>query len=236
MSIDEQLRILALKEMAIVQIKDRYKPKQETTHTRRRIAQASRSCSEIIVQEISGAASNTRTNRQRTNSNPRDQAIETIRAKRRSSSEVVKIDSRRYDSSVSASIWSFVNEVKQNVLSSLSEEDLTVSNDFDVDDQVLIFHFQATGIGNLVATRIQEAEELGKKIIVFSSSGGNAGLAAAYAAKYYKVECTVVLPEVTKPEVVDKLKGLGLMLFFTVLIGEKPTRTCEKLSLKNQRR
>ncbi|CAD1811326.1 Pyridoxal-phosphate dependent enzyme family protein [Candida parapsilosis] len=70
--------------------------------------------------------------------------------------------------------------------------------------------FKLRGIGNLVATRIQEAEELGKnKIIVFSSSGGNAGLAAAYAAKYYKVECTVVLPEVTKPEVVDKLKGLG---------------------------
>ena len=41
--------------------------------------------------------------------------------------------------SVSASIWSFVNEVKQNVLSSLSEEDLTVSNDFDVDDQSIDF-------------------------------------------------------------------------------------------------
>lgn len=96
--------------------------------------------------------------------------------------------------------------------------------------------FKLRGIGNLVATRIQEAEELGKnKIIVFSSSGGNAGLAAAYAAKYYKVECTVVLPEVTKPEVVDKLRGLGLMLFFTVLIGEKPTRTCEKLSLKESK-
>ena len=61
-----------------------------------------------------------------------------------------------------------------------------------------------------MAKRIQEAKALGKKkIIVFSSSGGNAGLAAAYAARYYDVECTVVLPEATKPEVVEKLHGLG---------------------------
>ena len=70
--------------------------------------------------------------------------------------------------------------------------------------------FKLRGIGYLVAKRIQEAKALGKKkIIVFSSSGGNAGLAAAYAARYYDVECTVVLPEATKPEVVEKLHGLG---------------------------
>ncbi|CCG23639.1 Cha1 protein [Candida orthopsilosis Co 90-125] len=70
--------------------------------------------------------------------------------------------------------------------------------------------FKLRGIGYLVATRIQEAKELGKnKIIVFSSSGGNAGLAAAFAARYYDVKCTVVLPEATKRGVVEKLGGLG---------------------------
>jgi len=248
MSIDEQLRILALKEMAIVQIKDQIQSLNKKLHTQegelhklREVVQKS------LYQEISGAASNTRTNRQRTNSNPRDQAIETIRAKRRSSSGALQQEPNNEESgkpsklwsgltkplnmlqqfdtmiqnefekslvldkekqqqteqkrqqqqhlqrqrprdhtrvshqlrssedsiastvsissplqsrapqslseyrggqdrqsddmiqSVSASIWSFVNEVKQNVLSSLSEEDLTVSNDFDVDDQSIDF-------------------------------------------------------------------------------------------------
>ncbi|KAI5957435.1 hypothetical protein CANMA_004439 [Candida margitis] len=70
--------------------------------------------------------------------------------------------------------------------------------------------FKLRGIGYQVATKIQEAKDLGKdKVIVFSSSGGNAGLAAAYAARHYNVECTVVLPQATKPEVLDKLHGLG---------------------------
>ncbi|KAI5949232.1 CHA1 [Candida theae] len=77
--------------------------------------------------------------------------------------------------------------------------------------------FKLRGIGYLVATKVQEARELGKqKIVVFSSSGGNAGLAAAYAARFYEAECTVVLPKATKPGVVDKLSALGAR---TVLHG-----------------
>lgn len=252
MSIDDQLRILALKEMAIVQIKDQIQSLNRKLHTEedelhklREVVQRS------LYQEISGAASNTanKANRQRTNSNPRDQAIESIRAKRRSSSgtaihldpdltedggkssklwsgltkpfnmlqqfdtmiqnefeKSLILDKERQQQSqqtlqrlqhlqrqrpreqarnthqlhnsedsttsigsissplqsrtaqtlpdyknsedrqsddmiqtVSASIWSFVNDVKQNVLSSLNEEELAVSNDFEVDDRTIDF-------------------------------------------------------------------------------------------------
>ncbi|KAG5418974.1 TDA11 [Candida metapsilosis] len=236
MSIDEQLRILALKEMAIVQRKEQI----QNLHKKLRSEEA---------------ASNTanKSNRQRTNSNPRDQAIESIKAKRRSSSGAtqqlesspvednkrsskiwsgltkplnmlqqfdtmlqnefekslvldkerqqqqeqqtrhpeqhiqqqhlqrqsardpnrVSYQSRSSEDSmnsnsaitsplqsgtsqtlseyrnnqdrhsddmihtVSASIWSFVNDVKENVLASLNEEDTNGSNDFGVDDQII---------------------------------------------------------------------------------------------------
>lgn len=70
--------------------------------------------------------------------------------------------------------------------------------------------FKLRGIGNLVGHSITEARELGKmEVEVFSSSGGNAGLAAAYASRHYGVPCTVVLPTTSKPEVIEKLKELG---------------------------
>ena len=70
--------------------------------------------------------------------------------------------------------------------------------------------FKLRGIGYLVARKIEEAEKLNKKsIIVFSSSGGNAGLAAAYAARFFNVKCTVVLPKVSKANVIAKLEELG---------------------------
>ncbi|KAI5957428.1 TDA11 [Candida margitis] len=260
MSIDDQLRILALKEMAIVQIKDqiqslnaKLRAEEGELHKLREVVQRS------LYQEISGAASNTanKVNRQRTDSNPRDQAIESIRAKRRSSSgaslgqeqsttedggkpsklwsgltkpfnmlqqfdtmlqnefeKSLVLDKERQESqnqqqqkqqqqkqqlqpqlqpqrsreqtrsshqsrnsedstastgsissplryqtaqtltdyrnsearrsddmiqTVSSSIWSFVNDVKQNVLSSLNEEEMAVSDGFDVDDQSIDF-------------------------------------------------------------------------------------------------
>lgn len=70
--------------------------------------------------------------------------------------------------------------------------------------------FKLRGLGNLVGHSITEATKLGKTgVEVFSSSGGNAGLAAAYASKHYGVPCTVVLPTISKPVVVDMLKELG---------------------------
>lgn len=67
--------------------------------------------------------------------------------------------------------------------------------------------FKLRGIGHLVQKSILEAVSAGKtNIHVFASSGGNAGLAAAYSAKFYKVKCTVVVPVIAKPFVVQKLR------------------------------
>lgn len=40
---------------------------------------------------------------------------------------------------------------------------------------------------------------------MLASSGGNAGLAAAYASKFYNVACLVCLPTITKPHIITKL-------------------------------
>ncbi|KAK6204684.1 tryptophan synthase beta subunit-like PLP-dependent enzyme [Scheffersomyces amazonensis] len=70
--------------------------------------------------------------------------------------------------------------------------------------------FKLRGIGHLIQVSIDKAKSLGKdKVEVFSSSGGNAGLAAAYAAKYYHVQCTVVLPIISKPVIIEKLESIG---------------------------
>lgn len=67
--------------------------------------------------------------------------------------------------------------------------------------------FKLRGIGHLVQKSIQEALSLGRtKIHVFASSGGNAGLAAAYAARFYGIGCTVVVPVIAKTFVVAKLR------------------------------
>lgn len=70
--------------------------------------------------------------------------------------------------------------------------------------------FKLRGIGHLVQKSIQEARENGEtEIHVVASSGGNAGLAAAYSAKHFGVECTVIVPSVTMPHVIEKLRSLG---------------------------
>ncbi|XP_053375571.1 serine dehydratase-like [Mercenaria mercenaria] len=61
--------------------------------------------------------------------------------------------------------------------------------------------FKIRGIGNL----IKKASQHGCKKIV-CASGGNAGLAAAYAAKTLGVPATIVLPQSTPGFVADKLR------------------------------
>lgn len=61
--------------------------------------------------------------------------------------------------------------------------------------------FKIRGIGNLC----QKAKESGCKRIV-CASGGNAGLAAAYAAKQLGLPATIVLPTSTPQFVADKLR------------------------------
>ncbi|CAK9440376.1 uncharacterized protein LODBEIA_P44760 [Lodderomyces beijingensis] len=72
--------------------------------------------------------------------------------------------------------------------------------------------FKLRGIGHLVKQSIEKAQRSGvplNKIHVFASSGGNAGLAAAYSAQFYKVACTVVIPTIAKPVIQAKLKSYG---------------------------
>lgn len=67
--------------------------------------------------------------------------------------------------------------------------------------------FKLRGIGHLIHKSIEDARinNPQKEIHVFASSGGNAGLAAAYLAFFYKVKCTVVLPVIAKAVVTNKL-------------------------------
>ncbi|XP_043188057.1 serine dehydratase-like [Amphibalanus amphitrite] len=64
--------------------------------------------------------------------------------------------------------------------------------------------FKLRGIGHLC----EEARAAGCTEVV-SSSGGNAGLAAAYAARSLQMSCTVFTPRSTPAMVVDKLRAEG---------------------------
>lgn len=55
----------------------------------------------------------------------------------------------------------------------------------------------------------QAYEQYGDKTYIVTSSGGNAGLAAATAAKTLGVKCTVIVPRKTEAAVVQMLKDLG---------------------------
>lgn len=75
--------------------------------------------------------------------------------------------------------------------------------------------FKLRGIGRLIQASIQRAirsnEDI-SKLHVFASSGGNAGLAAAYLARFYGIRCTVALPTVSKANVRAKLELYGAKL------------------------
>lgn len=70
--------------------------------------------------------------------------------------------------------------------------------------------FKLRGMSLLIAQAIEAAEKEGKEHVeVYSSSGGNAGMAAALAASKHSKKCTVVLPKTTKQTSIDKLKDFG---------------------------
>lgn len=78
--------------------------------------------------------------------------------------------------------------------------------------------FKLRGMSFLVEKSITEARAAGnQKIHVFTSSGGNAGIAAAYAAKFHGVQCTVVLPKTVKKASLEQLTALGAQ---TIVYGE----------------
>ncbi|SCU95278.1 LANO_0E09868g1_1 [Lachancea nothofagi CBS 11611] len=72
--------------------------------------------------------------------------------------------------------------------------------------------FKSRGISHLIAKakRKNDLEKNGEnKLAVYTSSGGNAGLAAATAAKSIGLGCTVVVPKLTKHRMIEKIKSAG---------------------------
>jgi L-serine/L-threonine ammonia-lyase len=69
--------------------------------------------------------------------------------------------------------------------------------------------FKSRGIGNLIHHQATLNSSSPKPLHFYCSSGGNAGLAAAHAAKTLGYPCTVVLPVSTEASMVAKLKNAG---------------------------
>lgn len=73
--------------------------------------------------------------------------------------------------------------------------------------------FKSRGIGHLISEKLSEIDSLGThKAHVFASSGGNAGLAAAVAAKNLRIPCTVVVSNATSGRMINKIKSHGANL------------------------
>jgi L-serine/L-threonine ammonia-lyase len=71
--------------------------------------------------------------------------------------------------------------------------------------------FKSRGLGQYIA---KEVAKLGPRdsAHIFSSSGGNAGLAAAHAARALGLPCTVVVPKTTKPGMVERISKTGALV------------------------
>lgn len=70
--------------------------------------------------------------------------------------------------------------------------------------------FKLRGMSKVVADSVSKAQKQGKlDVHVYTSSGGNAGIAAAVASKHNQVPCTVVLPKTSKQAALDVLLSLG---------------------------
>lgn len=66
------------------------------------------------------------------------------------------------------------------------------------------------GIGNYILRRLEELPHNHNiHPHIFSSSGGNAGLAAVHASRALGLPCTVVVPLSTKPLMITMLKAAG---------------------------
>ncbi|CDO94177.1 unnamed protein product [Kluyveromyces dobzhanskii CBS 2104] len=69
--------------------------------------------------------------------------------------------------------------------------------------------FKSRGISHLIKTKLESIENPEGKLAVYSSSGGNAGLAAARACNSLNVPCVVVVPKTTKPRMINKIESAG---------------------------
>ncbi|KAJ5947108.1 L-serine dehydratase [Penicillium verhagenii] len=69
--------------------------------------------------------------------------------------------------------------------------------------------FKSRGVGNLMVQALKNPATKSKTVHFFSSSGGNAGLAAIHAARELNCACTVIVPHSTKPMMIAKLHAAG---------------------------
>ncbi|NXN33963.1 SDSL protein, partial [Nycticryphes semicollaris] len=86
--------------------------------------------------------------------------------------------------------------------------------------------FKIRGIGHLC----QEAAKKGCRHFVCSSGRGNAGLAAAYAAKKLGIPVTVVVPSTTGPTTIHKLEELGAEVEVSGQVWDEANRRALELA------
>uniref|UniRef100_A0A8C0TQX9 L-serine deaminase n=1 Tax=Canis lupus familiaris TaxID=9615 RepID=A0A8C0TQX9_CANLF len=65
------------------------------------------------------------------------------------------------------------------------------------------------------------------------SSGGNAGIAAAYAARKLGIPATIVLPEGTSPQVVKRLQGEGAEVQLTGKVWDEASLKAQELAKRD---
>lgn len=68
--------------------------------------------------------------------------------------------------------------------------------------------FKSRGLGNLVLKAFYSSPDP-SRLHIFSSSGGNAGLGAVFAANFVGRPSTVCVPMSTKPHMIEKIKAAG---------------------------
>lgn len=88
--------------------------------------------------------------------------------------------------------------------------------------------FKIRGIGHFC----QEVVKKGCKHLV-CSSGGNAGIAAAYAAQRLGIPATIVLPECTPQEVVSRLQGEGAEVQLAGKIWDEANVKAQELAARD---
>eukprot|EP01006_Ploeotia_vitrea_P063603 TRINITY_DN85869_c0_g1_i1.p1 TRINITY_DN85869_c0_g1~~TRINITY_DN85869_c0_g1_i1.p1 ORF type:complete len:367 (-),score=34.91 TRINITY_DN85869_c0_g1_i1:102-1154(-) len=69
--------------------------------------------------------------------------------------------------------------------------------------------FKDRGIGYLMQSKANELQKQGRDIHFISSSGGNAGFAAAICGRQLNSKVTVVVPTITKPLMREKIAAAG---------------------------
>ncbi|KAJ1029632.1 hypothetical protein NDA13_002876 [Ustilago tritici] len=93
--------------------------------------------------------------------------------------------------------------IHSSFLSSLTNHNIYLKLDCDQPSG----SFKIRGIGKICQSAVAQYGTSNTRLV--TSSGGNAGLAVAYAASRAGVQSTIFVPSSTEPDVVEKLRGMG---------------------------